>query len=103
MTWGVVIDVPVPAEMYDAVHAEVLRRAGGRTEGLLLHLGRATATGFQVIEVWESKEASDRFDREVVQPVIAELSADGPTPAGDPVVTEFEVRGLIVPGAAVAV
>ncbi|MGY1637554.1 hypothetical protein ACI78V_12980 [Geodermatophilus sp. SYSU D00742] len=100
MSWAVVIDVPAPVQVYDAVHAEVLRRAGGGAEGLLLHLARATETGFQVIEVWESQEASQRFDREVVQPVVAELATGGPPPAGDPVVTEFEVRGLIVPGVA---
>ncbi|MGY1631227.1 hypothetical protein ACI784_05905 [Geodermatophilus sp. SYSU D01186] len=102
MTWAVTMDVPAPVEVYDAVHAEVLRRAGDTTEGLLVHLARATPTGFQVIEVWESREAAERFDRELVQPIVAELSPDGPPP-GDPVVTEFEVRGLVVPGTAVVV
>ena len=103
MTWGVVIDVPAPAELYDAVHVEVVRRSGGPTEGLLVHLSRATATGFQVVEVWDSREQYGRYDREVVQPIVAELSAGGPAPAGQPMVTEFEVRGLVLPGAALTV
>ncbi|MGY1642037.1 hypothetical protein ACI782_13040 [Geodermatophilus sp. SYSU D00703] len=102
MTWGVVIDVPAPVEVYDAVHAEVVRRVGGTAEGLLVHLARATPTGFQVVEVWDSREQYERYDREVVAPVVAELSAGGPPPPGEPASTEFEVRGLVLSGAAVA-
>jgi hypothetical protein len=103
MAWGVVIDVPAPVELYDAVHAEVMRRSGGEAVGLLVHLGRATATGFQVVEVWDSREQYERYDREIVQPVVAELTAEAPPPSGVPVATEFEVRGLVVTGPAVAV
>src|SRR3954447_24819848 len=46
MTWGVITDVPAPMEMYDAVHAEVLHRAGTTVEGLLVHIARPTAEGF---------------------------------------------------------
>ena len=68
----------------------------------LLHLGRPTATGFQVLEVWESREQFDRYDKEVVGPLMAELSGGAPPPAGaEPV--EFEVRGLILQGADVRV
>ncbi|MGY1707006.1 hypothetical protein ACI79C_20760 [Geodermatophilus sp. SYSU D00697] len=103
MPWGVVMDVPAPVEVYDAVHAEVMRRSGGAVDGLLVHLGRATPTGFQVVEVWESREQHARHDREVVQPVVVELASGGPAPSSEPTVTEFEVRGLVVPGPAVAV
>jgi hypothetical protein len=101
MTYGFVMDVPAPIEAYEAMHAEIGRRAVGRVEGLLFHLGRATPRGFQIIEVWESKEQADRYDAEIVQPVVAEMSAG--RPLGEPTMEEFEPRGLIVPSADVAV
>ncbi|WP_222268578.1 hypothetical protein [Modestobacter marinus] len=101
MTYGFVMDVPAPIELYDALHAEIGRRSEGRDDGLLLHLGRATDDGFQVLEIWESKEHCDRYDAEVVAPALAEL-ADG-QPAAQPAKQEFEPRGLVIPGAAVRV
>ncbi|MBB3082618.1 hypothetical protein [Geodermatophilus sabuli] len=101
MTWAVTIDVPAPVELYAAVHAELLRRTGGAVDGLLVHLARATGEGFQVVEVWESREACERYTRDVVGPVVAELSGGQALPADD--ATAFEVRGLLLPGAGVAV
>ena len=102
MTYGFVVDVPAPIELYDALHAEVTRRADGADHGMLLHVGRATPGGFQVLEVWESKEAKERFDAEVVGPALAALM-DGREPPPMPPLQEFEPRGLIVPAAHVAV
>jgi hypothetical protein len=102
MTYGFVMDVPAPIEFYDALHAEIGRRSGGRVEGMLLHVGRATRDGFQVFEVWESREQFDRFNAEVIGPAVAQLSGGRPLPA-EPVMQEFEPRGLIVPSAALAV
>ncbi|MGR7026075.1 hypothetical protein [Geodermatophilus sp. URMC 62] len=100
MTLGVVFDVAAPVETYDAVHAALLRRTGTDVDGLLLHLARQTAEGVQVTEVWESREQFERGTREVVGPVVAEVLG-GQAPAS--VVTEFEVRGLVLPRAGVAV
>ena len=102
MTHGIVMDVPAPIEFYDAVHAEVGRRSGGRADGLLLHIGRPTPGGFQLIEVWESKATCDRFFAEVVGPAFAAVSGDQAPPA-EPRVAEFEPLGLVVPSAAIAV
>ncbi|MGY1820916.1 hypothetical protein [Geodermatophilus sp. SYSU D00079] len=101
MTWGVIVDVPAPAEVYDAVHAELLQRTGGTAEGLLVHLARATDTGFQVVEVWESREDAERYEREVVGAVVSALGGH-PPPEGQ-AVTEFAVRGLVLPRAGIAV
>ncbi|RFU20047.1 hypothetical protein [Geodermatophilus marinus] len=100
MTWGLVVDVPAPVEVYDAVHAELLRRTGGAVDGLLVHLARAIDGGFQVVEVWESRQAHDRYEAEVVGPVLAEVGAQAPT--GPPPGTEFQVRGLVLPGSGLA-
>jgi hypothetical protein len=96
--YGVVTDVPAPVELYDAAHAAVGRRSGAKIEGLLVHIGRSTSSGFQVIEVWESREHFDRYNREVVGPVMADLAQGQPAPAVPPPV-EFDVRGLVIPAA----
>src|SRR4051794_30982942 len=100
MTYGYVMDVPAPIEFYDALHAEIARRDTGEAYGMLLHVGRATRQGFQVIEIWGSKEQRDRFNAEVVGPALAQLTGGQPPPA-EPATEEFEPRGLIVPGAQV--
>jgi hypothetical protein len=102
MAHGLVMDVPAPIEFYDALHAEVARRSTGGIDGLLLHVGRLTTGGFQVLEIWESKEQCDRFFAEVVEPASASVSG-GQAPPGQPVVEEFEPRGLVIPSAAIAV
>ena len=48
--YGVITTVPAPVEMYDGMHAEILRRVGMSFDGLLVHIGRATTDGFQVLE-----------------------------------------------------
>jgi hypothetical protein len=102
MAFGFVMDVPAPAEIYDALHAEVNRRTSVPVDGLLLHIGRATPDGFQVIEVWETREQSDRFNEDVVLPALAQLTEGGP-PMPAPPRQEFEPRGLIVPSAQLVV
>ena len=99
MTYGVQVDVTAPVEMYDAMHAEVVRLTGARVDGLLLHIGRRTADGFQVIELWDAKESYDRYNREVVWPASARLSEGRDDPQPTMHEEEFEVRGLVLPGA----
>ena len=102
MTYGFVMDVPAPIEFYDALHAELGRRTSStRVEGLLVHVSRPMPGGFQVTEIWESKELCDRYTAELVGPVLAELSGGRPMP--DPVLDEFEPRGLVLPSANVFV
>ena len=102
MTYGLVMDVPAPIELYDAMHAEIARRTPDGVDGLLLHVCRPTSGGFQITEVWESKELSDRYGAEVVGPTLAQLSAGRPPPP-QPTIEEFEPRGLVVPAAHVAI
>jgi hypothetical protein len=101
MAHGLVMDVPAPIEFYDALHAEIGRRTAGGVDGMLLHVGRATRGGFQVFEVWESKERCDRFYAEIVGPALTQVSGGQSPP--EPAMDEFEPRGLIVPSAAVVV
>jgi hypothetical protein len=101
MPHGRVMEVPAPTEFYDALHIEVGQRSTGRADGLLLHVGRVTDDGFEVLEIWESKEKCDRFFAEVVWPAMDAVS-DAHARRGEPVTTDFEPRGLIIPSAAIA-
>ncbi len=103
MTYAHVIDVPAPAEMYDVLHAEIVRRSGATVDGLLVHVGRATATGFQVLEVWQSRAHFDRYNNQVVLPTVADLSAGQPGPAPQQAIEEFQVHGLVIAGGNVVV
>jgi hypothetical protein len=92
MTYGVVVTVPAPMEVYEATHAEVLRAQGDEpVDDLLVHYARPTPEGFQVVEIWTSKQASDRFNEAVVRPVVARMGAGAPQAVAE----EFEVHGLI--------
>jgi hypothetical protein len=99
--YGVISAVPAPVEVYDRVHAELARRAPGTVEGLLVHIGRATADGFEVLEVWESREQFERYTKELINPVIEELFPGQMPPDGQGA-DEFEVRGLIIPSAGIS-
>ena len=101
MPHGIVMRVPAPTAFYDALHTEVGRRSNGRADGLLLHVGRVTDDGFEVLEIWESKEKSDRFFAEVVGPAVDAVSG-AHARRGEPVTMEFEPLGLIIPSAAIA-
>ncbi len=67
--YGVTTTFPAPVEMYDRMHAEMMRRAGPSVDGLLVHIGRATTDGFQIVEVWESKEQYDRAHADIEVPL----------------------------------
>ena len=95
--YGVFTTVPAPVETYDRMHAELIKRAGPSVHGLLVHIGRATTDGFQIVQVWESKEHYDRANTDVVFPLMRELAGDQPPPSIEPATEAFDVRGLVIP------
>jgi hypothetical protein len=104
MAHGIIATVPAPIEMYTAVNAQVMEKMGGERapDGLLAHIARKTADGFQVIEVWESKQQSDKFQDDVLAPIIDQVSG-GQAPDRADVTEEFEVENFFVgPGATAA-
>ena len=103
MTWGLITDVAAPAQVYDAMHARLLDLTGGTADGLLVHVARATETGFQIVDVWESKEQFERYQKELIGPLLAEMTGGDASPGDGPVTTEFDVRGLVVPAAGITV
>jgi hypothetical protein len=88
VAYGIEYDVPAPVEFYDAVHTEALRRVGSAVDGLRFHIGRPDEGGFQVIEVWESREHWQRYNDEVdevIGPVTAQLAGGRQPEAADAV------------------
>jgi hypothetical protein len=96
--YGVVTTVPAPIEMYDKMHAELIERAGTSVDGfgLLVHVARATADGFERFEVWESKEHYDRA-MEMAVSLMRDLAGDVPQPSTEQSTEVFEVRGIVIP------
>jgi hypothetical protein len=91
MTYGVIVRVSAPIEAYDASHAEVMKAAGDSTgTGLISHVARQTADGFEITEIWESKEQADDFNRAVVWPAMQRVGV--PEGGPEPEVIEFEPR-----------
>jgi hypothetical protein len=95
--YGYSMDVPMPVEMYDRVHAEVERRLGSpMAPGCLLHLVTRTDGGFRVTEVWDSHEANDRFTDEVLRPVMTEVLGAQQVAAGPPPSLDLDIVRLQV-------
>jgi Phosphotransferase enzyme family len=113
VTYAVTIDVHAPAAAYQALHAQLLQRTAGQVDGLLVHLARPTADGFQVLEVWDAKASYDHFNDTVIAPLTAHAglappagtiddSATTDPPAPVMSITQIEVSGLVIPRGPVA-
>jgi hypothetical protein len=96
--YGVVTNVPAPVEVYDRMHAELIKRASTSLAGtgLLVHVGRATADGFELFQVFESKEHYDRA-MDISASLMRELAGDLPQPSTEQSTEVFEVRGIVIP------
>lgn len=92
MTYSLRYRVPMRIEMYDAVHAAVKDTPGGQ-DGIVVHLGWQTEEGFEIIEVWDSREAYDTFVQQVWPLVVQKLDHG---PMDPPVGEEFNLRGLVL-------
>jgi len=94
--YGYVLQINEPIEAYNALHKEVMDLVGSNDPaGLLVHLAYATDRGYQIVEVWESKDQADAFNRDIVSQAYTRLGIpmDGPAPD----VTEFEPADVITP------
>lgn len=82
--YGYTMHIPAPIEVYEAMHQAVLEVVDeeGGVEGLVLHFAYPTDQGFDLTEVWESKEQLDAFNRDVFPKAMtrAGIPMDGPQP-----------------------
>jgi hypothetical protein len=84
----------VTAEIYDAVN----EKAGVEErppEGLLMHTAGEVDGVWQIVDVWESEDAAERFDSERLAPAIEAVM--GGAPAGPPPTTVYELHRVIRP------
>jgi hypothetical protein len=83
----------VGQEQYDAIHGS-LGLDDKPADGLLLHTAGPKPGGWRVFDVWESKEAFDRFVQDRLMPAAQEAGvADRPQPQ------LYEVYNVYSPGA----
>lgn len=73
---------------------EVIEEDGGG-EGLLLHFAHPTDRGFDLTEIWESKEYLDAFNRTVIPKAMSR--ADLPVAGPEPELSEFTPVVVMTP------
>jgi hypothetical protein len=83
-------------EMYDAVGAE-MKFAENPPAGMIFHCAGEIDGEWTITDIWESREAYDRFEKE--RPAIMKLSddGDGPPPTGEATIEEFPVHDYVKP------
>ena len=95
--YGYTMHAEAPIEVYNALHAAIVAIVGDGVDGLVLHVAHPTERGFDLTEVWESKEQVEDFNRTVVPQAMARagLAMDGPPPE----IVEFDPVVVITPRA----
>jgi hypothetical protein len=77
MAIGVLLDIPGGTqEQYEQVNEKAFGDPKGPTEpidGVIIHTAGPTATGWRIYDVWESREAFDRFMNETIMPAVEGL------------------------------
>jgi hypothetical protein len=89
MPYGCVQDVPIGWEMYQQLMTEV---GDAPAEGLVVHLVLRRPGGLRYVDVWESREARQRFIDQRIHPVLPRLLVrSGIRAQGEPPFDEVEV------------
>ncbi|MEO8874698.1 MAG: hypothetical protein ABI461_03845 [Polyangiaceae bacterium] len=98
MPYAFTQDVPIPWPMYEQLRAEL---GTNPPDGLIVHLVLEREGGLlRYVDVWESKEHSDRFMAERVHPAVdAVLKRAGISreKTGEPCQTPIEVHEVWAP------
>jgi hypothetical protein len=76
---------------YDAI-SERLQAQPEPPPGLLVHTAGFTGNGFRIFEVWESREAFERFVEQTLMPIINEVGAGE---ASQPEQTMYELHSFV--------
>ena|SRR5436190_18584918 len=84
----------VGTQMYDGVNAE-MNLANDLPEGLLFHWAGDVDGKWTITDVWETREAYDRFQDERLLPAIQKVSGMDPNSGPRPTVTEFAVHDYV--------
>ena len=91
----------ISEEMYDAVNEKM---GGEMAAGMLIHAaGRDESGVFQIIDVWESRDAMRRFEDERLRPAIAAMMRErgmDPEQMPPPNQTSYETYRVMGPALA---
>jgi hypothetical protein len=78
------------ADQYDRL-IERMELGGRSAPGVLYHWASPTDEGVHVVDVYESRDVADRLARELIAPLLQELSLPMPQ------IREYEVRAIMEP------
>ncbi len=93
MPYACVSDVPIGWEVYQQLMAEV---GDAPAEGLVVHLVLRRPGGLRYVDVWESREARQRFVDQRIHPVLKRLLVrNGIQVQGEPPTEEVEVLDVM--------
>ena len=93
--YGVITTVPTPVEMYDGMHAEMIRRAGTSIDGLC-------TSGVQpptASRCWKSGSPRSTTTAPTLTSSSpdAGIGGDRPSPSIEQAIEAFDVHGLVIP------
>ncbi len=90
--------IPITAEMYDTVN-EKMDIENEPADGMIFHSAGADESGkWRIIDVWESRDAYDRFRSERLGPAIQATAQEfGVDPGEGPTVTAYEAHHVVAP------
>ena len=86
----------IGTEMYDSVNAE-MGVADDPPAGMIFHWAGYVDGKWTITDVWESREANERFRAERLFPAIQKVSGMDPTAGPMPTVTEHPVHNYEKP------
>jgi hypothetical protein len=89
----------VTKEQYDQVNEKMFGQSppprDKAPEGLIVHSAGPVEDGLYIYDIWESREAFQRFQEGMVQPAVRDLMGDVPPPPGSEP-QFFDIESLVV-------
>ena len=89
MPWGFISELPLSRDEYDRLNAEIEQDP----EGLILHTASEKEGRMRIVDVWESRDAYERFESEMLMPAVGRIGGSAPA-GGPPPREEFEVHNM---------
>jgi hypothetical protein len=94
VAWGFISELPMSRDEYDRLNAEI----PDDPEGLILHTASEKDGQMRIVDAWQSKDAYERFERDVLMPAWGRIGGEPPT-GGPPPRDEYEIHNLRGPAA----
>jgi len=86
----------VGPDLYDSVSSE-MDLSGDAPPGLIFHWAGPVDGKWTITDVWESRDAYDRFRAERLFPAIQKVSEMDPASGPQPTITEHPVHNYVKP------